>query len=63
MAALTHADPVPGGQALAELRIVQPVLMFQADGPARLSLLASVNLEGATIGGGELTPGRGARGS
>jgi hypothetical protein len=57
IAALTRADPVPGGEGLAELRIAQPALMLQADGPARLSLLATLNLEGATIGGGELTPG------
>jgi hypothetical protein len=57
VAALTRADPVPGGEALAELRIVQPALMLQADGPARLSLLANLNLEGATLGEGELTPG------
>jgi hypothetical protein len=48
---------VPGGEALAELRVVQPALMLRADGPARLSLLATLNLEGATIGDGELTPG------
>jgi hypothetical protein len=48
---------VPGGESLAELRAVQPALMLRADGPARLSLLATLNLEGATIGDGELTPG------
>jgi hypothetical protein len=48
---------VPGGEGLAEFRIVQPSLLFQADGPARLSLLATLNLEGATMGEGELTPG------
>jgi hypothetical protein len=57
IAALTRVDPVPGGEGLAELRIVQPALMLQASGPARLTLLATLNLEGATIGGGELTPG------
>ena len=57
VAVLTRADPVPGGEALAELRIVQPTLMFQADGPARLRLLATLSLEGATIGDGELSPG------
>jgi hypothetical protein len=55
--ALTHADPVPGGGNLTELRVVQPALMFRADGPARLSLLATLNLEGLTLEGGELTPG------
>jgi hypothetical protein len=48
---------VPGGDGLAELRIVQPVLLLRADGPARLSLTSTLNLEGATIGDGELTPG------
>ena len=57
VAALTRADPVPGGEGLAELRIVQPALVLRADGPARLSLLATLNLEGVTIGEGELTPG------
>jgi hypothetical protein len=57
IATLTRADPVPGGEGLAELRMVQPVFMLQAHGPARLSLLATLNLEGATIGEGELTPG------
>jgi hypothetical protein len=57
VAALTRADPVPGGGGLAELRIVQPALVLQAEGPAYLSLLATLNLEGATIGEGELTPG------
>ncbi len=57
VATLTRADPLPGGQAHAEFRIVQPALMLRADGPARLSLLATLNLEGATIGSGELTPG------
>jgi len=55
--ALTHADPVPGGQGLTELRVVQPMLMLRADGPARLRLLATLNLEGVTIERGELTPG------
>jgi hypothetical protein len=57
VAALTGADPVPGGEGLTELRIVQPVLLIQARGPARLTLLATLNFEGATIGEGELTPG------
>jgi hypothetical protein len=50
-------DPVPGGDGLTELRLVQPSLHFRADGPALLTLLATLNLEGATIGEGELTPG------
>jgi hypothetical protein len=44
IATLTRADPVPGGEGLAELRMVQPVFMLQAHGPARLSLLATLNL-------------------
>jgi hypothetical protein len=56
-AALTHADPVPGGGGLTELRVVQPVVMLRADGPARVTLLATLNLEGVTLEDGELTPG------
>ena len=37
--------------------MVQPSLMLRADGPARLSLTSTLNLEGVTIGDGELTPG------
>ena len=37
--------------------MVQPVLLFRADGPARLTLLATLDLEGATMSEGELTPG------
>jgi hypothetical protein len=55
--ALTYADPIPNGGNLSELRLVQPALMFRAEGPKRLSLLATLNLEGATIERGELTPG------
>jgi hypothetical protein len=55
--ALTYADPVPGGGSLTELRLLQPVLMVRAEGPRRLSLLATLNLEGVTIERGELTPG------
>ena len=55
--ALTHAEPVPGGDGLTELRVVQPVVMLRADGPRRIGFLATLNLEGATIAEGELTPG------
>jgi hypothetical protein len=48
---------VPGGGSLGELRLVQPALMLQVDGPERISLAATLNLEGASIPGGELTPG------
>ena len=56
--ALTHADPVPGGNARTELRIVQPVIMLRATGAGgRVGLLATANFEGATMAGGELAPG------
>ena len=57
VAALTGADPVPGGDALAELRVVQPAIMLLVNGPARLILTSTLNLEGVTIANGELTPG------
>jgi hypothetical protein len=50
-------DPTPGGDELTELRVVQPALMLRLAGPARLGLLATLDLEGATMGEGELTPG------
>lgn len=52
----TRADPVPRDSALGELRIVQPVVMLRA-GADRIALLATLNLEGATIADGELAPG------
>ena len=56
--ALTRADPVPGDSALTELRVVQPVVMFRAAAAGgRLALLATANLEGATLKDGELAPG------
>ncbi|MCI0372463.1 MAG: hypothetical protein L0214_14100, partial [candidate division NC10 bacterium] len=57
VAALTRAVPVPGGGSLSELRVVQPVVMLRAHALERLNLLVTLNLEGATIGAGELTPG------
>jgi hypothetical protein len=57
VAALTRVDPVPGGGGLTELRLVQPALMVRLAGPARLSLVATLDLEGATMGQGELTAG------
>jgi len=50
-------DPVPGARHLTELRLVQPALMLHLAGPARLRFLATLDLEGATMGEGELTPG------
>jgi len=52
----TRADPIPGGHARAELRVVQPVLMLRAArGPWRLQ--ATLDGEGWTMPGGELAPG------
>ena len=56
--AYTRADPVPGGRALGEVRVVQPTIMAHAGALSnRLRLLVTVNLEGLTISDGELTPG------
>jgi hypothetical protein len=56
--AYTRADPVPGGHALGEVRLVQPTIMAHAGALSnRLRLLATLNLEGLTIPNGELTPG------
>jgi hypothetical protein len=57
VAALTRVDPGPGGAELTELRLVQPALMVRLAGPARLSLLATLDLEGATMAEGELALG------
>jgi hypothetical protein len=57
VAALTRVDPIPGGDDRTELRVVQPALMARLAGPGRLSLLATLDLEGATMRQGELTPG------
>jgi hypothetical protein len=48
---------VPGGGSLTELRIVQPSLTLMAEGPGRLRLVTTLNLEGLTIPEGELSPG------
>ncbi|MEO8090377.1 MAG: hypothetical protein ABI703_08780 [Gemmatimonadales bacterium] len=54
----THADPIPRGRSLAEVRLVQPTIMAQAGALAgRLRFLATINLEGLTMPDGELTPG------
>lgn len=55
--ALTRVDPVPFGGDLTEFRVVQPAVMARVTGPARLTLLATLDLEGATISEGELTAG------
>ncbi len=58
VALYTFADPVPRNQSLAEVRLVQPVIMAHAGAISnRIKLLATLNLEGLTIPDGELTPG------
>jgi hypothetical protein len=54
----THADPVPGGGTADEVRAVQPIIMLHAAlASQRLVAVATANLEGLTIPGGELAPG------
>ncbi|MGH7507894.1 MAG: hypothetical protein ACREMZ_00300 [Gemmatimonadales bacterium] len=49
---------MPGGRSLGEVRLAQPVLMAHAGALSdRVRMLATINLEGATIPQGELTPG------
>jgi len=57
VAAYEHVDPVPGGDALGEVRVVQPALMLQAGGVWRLRFTGTFNFEGATMPDGELAPG------
>jgi hypothetical protein len=53
----TAADPVPGGNSLSEARLVQPMFVLEAGAWDHLRFLGTLNLEGATIDNGELTPG------
>lgn len=55
--AFEHADPVPGGGALGEVRVVQPALHVHAGAFGRFRLVGMLNLEGLTIPEGELAPG------
>jgi hypothetical protein len=55
--AYEHADRVPGGSGLGEVRVVQPAVFLHAGALGRLRLTAVLNLEGATIPEGELAPG------
>ncbi|HUR93462.1 MAG TPA: hypothetical protein VMY76_02690 [Gemmatimonadales bacterium] len=55
--AFEHADPVPGGGVLGEIRVVQPSLHLHGGALGRLRLTGMLNLEGATIPDGELAPG------
>jgi hypothetical protein len=58
VAAVTRVDPTPYGGPLTEIRIVQPTLMADVTAlDERLRLTATLNLEGLTIPGGELTVG------
>ena len=58
MPAYIHADPLPRGGALGEVRVLQPTLMVHGGAlGGRLRLLATINLEGLTIPDGELAPG------
>ena len=54
----TRVDPAPGGGAVAEVRLEQPVVMLRAHSLAgRLRVHVALNLEGATMPGGVLAPG------
>ncbi len=54
----TYADPIPHDRSLAELRLVQPMLMAHAGVFSnRVRFVGSVNLEGLTLPNGELAPG------
>lgn len=54
----TRVDPAPGGASLDEVRLVQPVFMAHAGTLSnRIRLMTTLNLEGLTMAGGELTPG------
>ena len=59
VAALTAADPVPGGQSLAEVRLVQPAVMVHAGACSdRLRFLGHAQSRGRSrFADGELTPG------
>src|SRR5260370_16445566 len=55
---LTRTNAVPGGTAITEARLVQPVLMLQAGALAdRVRFDAMADAEGWTMPNGELTTG------
>lgn len=55
---LTHADPIPGGGTLTELRVVAPVLFGEASlAHGLVTLHAMLDGEGWTMRGGELSMG------
>jgi len=55
---LSHADPIPGGGQLTELRVSQPIL-FASAAPlgGRLQLHVMLDFEGATMLNGQLATG------
>ncbi len=56
--AVDYSDPVPHGGSLAEARIIEPVLMLMGHGfGSLLRFNGTLDLEGLTMKGGELTPG------
>lgn len=56
--ALTSVEHAPGGAALTEARVVQPVIMLHAGAlDGHLSFAGTLDLEGQTIPQGELLPG------
>jgi hypothetical protein len=57
VAAYERDDPVPGGGALGEVRVLQPVVHLHAGALGRLRLTGAFNFEGLTIPQGELAPG------
>ncbi|HEX5632658.1 MAG TPA: hypothetical protein VFX50_05495, partial [Gemmatimonadales bacterium] len=54
---LVAAEPIPGGGALTEVRILQPVAMGMLSVGSAWRLRGTLNLEGLTLPGGELAPG------
>jgi hypothetical protein len=53
-----YSNPIPGGGGLSEFHVVQPVLMAVGHGFGdKLAFVATLDLEGWTMPGGELTPG------
>jgi hypothetical protein len=53
-----HADPVPGGDPLTELKLVEPLIMLRAGVPSwRLGFIGTFDFEGWTMPNGELAPG------
>jgi hypothetical protein len=61
--ALTHAGPVLAGDGRTESYVSQPILLAHASvAEGRLSVVASLHLEGLTLRRGELAPGNAGEG-